>query len=1535
MGAVHTSRATRLHLETLGRRPPHTTMAESAPAAPTFSALGTPSFCSRAKIKILLTPAAPVERAEFERWSSFVRSLDTIRLRDIPRSSSSVHERTPLHKQGEVHLSFVTAYDLSQAFLAPFDLHHQVLGVLGLTTFVHGESFAHDLERVPGMLRDQHPGAVSHRVFAFDVAAREPSTPDVGGNVPIDRADSALDDGDLASSAMSEERDVGDEFRPPPGFAGRREGGLVVFPAVRKDNKDVRFYLRTLLAEFVGGLLDNLDALVTGLDGTPLETPRETLEGIAGAAPPQTPIAGGESTGSAAGMSGAASRASALFRSLGGGQSGASSPAQPGSPAPGAAPPLPPRQNSMPPAASSSGGPAGPSHPSVASKVFGSRIGARRPRSSQSASGTPISGPTGTTRIIKVRADTALLSGDLWLALELYDSILTPTSRDRALAGGQDAVWLASALEGWAVARMLLARMGGAAMEQAPKLAYPLAGFSSASVRDREKDREVHEPAVPQFAHRDIAEAYSLALSMYAKCLAPPHLLLEPVRSVTNETPRDFTHPYIYASGCLSYARFLLALWASGGWNGECFDQLLYGGTPPALAGERLGYAEYAQLSAFSGVYRHEVATAASQALTQSLRATSPTSQIDVLASVASILGEIGFRRQQAEAVCQLQSVTGALLARSFATRQQLLPPSLPLEALLNNASRFAPAMRAADLGSQLTARGTHTTSNPAVVLGLQACDTLGVNLLVSPLRNVPSMHVLEVARQRLCAERYGSLSQRFIGTRNVPPSVDALAEQARRRRYGSSALQILLLKELVALSEALEDHVCMAFFGALLLRDYASELAPTDQTRVLTGMRRVLPLARLNGAPELQLAYWAPADLLAALELHPLPSAAVPEARNPATFDPPAPPAGDAPEPPAGVNNPFFWNVPRASQQPDYATLVQDERITVDVTLSNPLNVELTLPRITLLTSGAAFDAEPAYALVPPRSHLVVRLHGVPRAPGSLSIEGCTVTLWGCAPHELRLGVPERVACRPRETDSNGNLTLFSKATGLDARPSVHLMHMLKVLTADASTGEPSGPGDRATCVVHAAQPRLELRFPTLAYTSLSLLQGESTQLQVQLDNPSPLPVDFVRFVLSDSLQAPMRSAIVDAGLLAGDVHEIEWQLLYAPVLALPHATQAAIRIEPHSSCTVPLQVSGRPGCRWASVQVYYGYVRRSEGMEHMPARVQLRSVQRTIPITVLPSVTHGALELRAMNNVAATALAAQLTDTPLQRPLDSAFLVSIDVHNPSNSTLVVDLEAEATKDLAVRAAREIPAGSSTRVAMPIARVPLEPGALEQPIPRLSPRQFVVSQTPLAPQVHAAHVAEFWLRDTLLGRLCARWREPHSGRHGDLSLRDVWLPMHNVGLVYEQLVSLRLSLASAAPVAAEDAFVIQAHVQNNSGTCGRLLTRTDSLQTAPCRSSFVLPPKAAVMAPLCRRFWSPTAAGARGSARARCRARAEKHRWPSRSAPSPRVVWRSVPPWRWWRKRRKARHASCAARCSTCRFAQPPPQCPASATRP
>jgi hypothetical protein len=38
---------------------------------------------------------------------------------------------------------------------------------------------------------------------------------------------------------------------------------------------------------------------------------------------------------------------------------------------------------------------------------------------------------------------------------------MTWLGKERALAGGQDAVWYASALEGWAVTRCLIFRMSG------------------------------------------------------------------------------------------------------------------------------------------------------------------------------------------------------------------------------------------------------------------------------------------------------------------------------------------------------------------------------------------------------------------------------------------------------------------------------------------------------------------------------------------------------------------------------------------------------------------------------------------------------------------------------------------------------------------------------------------------------------------------------------------------------------------------------------------------------------------------------------------------------------------------------------------------------------------------------------------------------------------------------------------------------------------------------------------------------------------
>ena len=66
----------------------------------------------------------------------------------------------------------------------------------------------------------------------------------------------------------------------------------------------------------------------------------------------------------------------------------------------------------------------------------------------------------GEGRHTKVLADYCLLAGDLWSAISYYDLAMKWIGKERCLAGGQDAVWFASALEGWAVTRALMARLG-------------------------------------------------------------------------------------------------------------------------------------------------------------------------------------------------------------------------------------------------------------------------------------------------------------------------------------------------------------------------------------------------------------------------------------------------------------------------------------------------------------------------------------------------------------------------------------------------------------------------------------------------------------------------------------------------------------------------------------------------------------------------------------------------------------------------------------------------------------------------------------------------------------------------------------------------------------------------------------------------------------------------------------------------------------------------------------------------------------------
>lgn len=1366
-----------------------------ATSAPTFSAAGTPSFCAPAKLKILLVPAAPLEQAEFERWSSYVRVWEHVKLTDVPRTSRPVPSK-PLYEQGEVHLSFVTSNDPAHVYLAPFQLHHNVQGVLGLTTYP--AKSASDLERVPGLLRSQYPHALLHRVLAFDVHARgHTSKPERDG----DMADvSAARSGH--SEAETEDDDVGDmgagadsgagvgaaataageaEFVPTAGSRGQRESGLVVFPAVRRDAKDVRFYVRTYIAEFVGTLLDHLDTLVAQLDESSLETPRETLTGA-----PMFKLV--------------------TERRL--------------------APPLERRMSAA----------------SAASKMFGLK-----------RSKSPAQPPPASLRLVKVKADVAMLNGYLWDALELYDSILTLPGKERALAGGHDAVWFAGALEGWAVTRLLVARLGADAAELAPCLLYPLTPG---------KDKEVHEPTPPALAWRDIAEAYSLAMAIYSKCLAPPQVQLEALRSMTNETSRDYTPPYVYACACLNYARFLLALFASGGWNSEAFDQLVYGGVPPALdTGVPLTFAEQAHLAAVSGIYRHEVAAAANAALTPSLPLLLPSDQLRVLSSLHRILSLLGYTRQVAHVSRTLGTVVCSMLARTMRVRasqgtssSSTTSSSSVIELSwdsLGDALRWHTPPGPIPIAERIDS-GVFACANPALVLGLVACDAYGIDLLTSPLLHVPTTHILEQARRRVCSHAYMDILASALGEKEAKawlPTLSACAATAWRSRtcFGWHALQVQLLKDLIVQCEALDDHLSQVFFAALLLRDF--ELDEADQVALVEGLKHALPRAQWHGAPGLTLRYWGPRSLLRAIQLEPMPASLIPVTRARRDFEP-RPQTDASDDGPPGLNNPFIMRTSfhQAASASKESQFVMNEVLTVHVTLVNPWAIPLPLYDVYVRTEGvpvkaangdSVSDGLPArsdatraaaanspssrppasiHVLVPPRAVHTLRLPLVPLNTGTLQILGLHVRLWGAEPCDLF--VPPSIAA------IKDNLP---RQVGLAARPAAvlvqHVVHTRPANEAElVKTLEPHR-AEPLTCRILPQLPRIRASFPELGPSALVLQHGQETRVRVRLCNTSAVPVNFVRFEFEDSWQPSARDAILQRGLLPADVHELEWQLLHAPVISLdndPEHPESSLAIPPHASMDARFLIRARCDCHWARIRVWYG---NTDGNMPSKATLRLRSVTLTLPLSVEPSIDLSSLDVQPIERDVAERLAALMlrrSDGNERQPssapeaygmTSSCALVAMDLYNHSAWPLSVCLDVQAAEHVSLRTHHTLTPGTTSRITFPFSQRHLTKEALSAPIPQLSPRQFVVSQTPHSETQVVQNKAQFWVREALLRSLDATWTNMETGVQGQVtSLRALWpMPVH-VPLLVEPSVNVDVTVEECVP--ADSTLQVCVHVR-------------------------------------------------------------------------------------------------------------------------
>lgn len=1202
---------------------------------------------------------------------------------------------------GEVHLSFITSYDPSHSFLAPFNLHRQVLGVLGLSTLNHLSSMD-ELEYSPGALRQLHPNAVVHRVFAFDTGAIRPQTVDLSSlNNPaeaIEKAGQQSEETTLTNSSPT----------PSTGFAGQKTSGLVVFPAVRKDRKDVRFYLKTLLPDFVSTLLDGLDTTVTSLQGKPLETPRETLDGLMNSSAPLSPtsgkmIGGTVLAGSAVGT--AASRASSLFSSFSTEEK------------------KPSRNNKS-------------SHQSMSSI-----------------------GPMGAGRYAKIRADYYLLVGDLWNALHTYDSCMNLLGKERAMAGGQDAVWYASALEGWAVARFLVMRMGGIIQERATCLTLPLGGVKE---KEKEKEKDKVEFQFHGKIWSDIAEAYSLALTIYTKCLAPLTYLQEGWKSITPDMPRDYTHPLIHTSACLAYSRFLLAIWASGGWNGETCDQLLFGGIPPALAETtRPTLAVYTQHCTASGVQRGDIAAPASLSMTNSsTNGIKLLDQIHLFSSLASLFGSIGFARKEAYTIRRLQALVVSLIVSGIELeKKETSTTSQVLRTSAEESQAFG------TMTTTTFSIGAGENADSILVLALQIAQTYGIDITKTLLFNLDKRHILSRAASEVKSGKRlsspllnrgrASWSQNMSSIEKTEWEKFANEEQpdfAGLRQiphFGWIQQQILILKDALGVCEVLQDDHSLLFFASILLRDFWSFLSAEDQRKLKDGIAKVQGSLSSKGQ-EVLLEYWGPALILDDLQI-------LNQADN--VYQMSIRKANE-------VKRDTFTSAekktpikkPLESQSP--IVLIDDEVVSFSVTLFNPLSVELEVERIQLdivkaSSIGPNFEAaEVTNLVIPPNSYHTIRLIGKCHGEGKLLLRGVSLKLFSCKERNFAL---ERIdgenfkMLTKLQSDSDDLWTRI-KNFGLEARQQFNAQSII-------ATKPKSRPEERYTPLqVIAKVPRLLIHSTSsLRNGNLVLFDGEERLIHLSLQNKSHLPIDYLRFYFEDDLKTEMLTLLAEGQLDPVHMHELEEDLLNRPFLWIEdEELKWSLSVAAGENKTFTFKVRGKLDVCRACIKIEYGNIKSAKELGRdtfWTRKAELRFEVRIQPIVIVDGL-QASMERKGAE------------ERDGESEADSIRL-GLKVRNLHNSSITVDWHCHATT-----LHQSIPANTNTHLYFILPKLTLSKKYLLQPIPNLIERQFIVSKTKQTVEENRLVKMRFWTRVAFLKLIqTGQWKDDRSGKVGEINL--------------------------------------------------------------------------------------------------------------------------------------------------------------------
>ncbi|KAG1756741.1 TRAPP II complex [Suillus paluster] len=943
-------------------------------------------------------------------------------------------------------------------------------------------------------------------------------------------------------------------------------------------------------------------------------------------------------------------------------------------------------------------------------------------------------------RLYKVLGDFFLLAGRTEEAMLWYAEAIV------LFKTGQDPVWHASALEGMATVFVLDAWSVGQGLQ------------SSVS------NNGMKEPWA------DIYEQLSQAIALYHK--APVH----------SELSQDYSLLALtYCTVVMRQTSLLFCVWSTKGWGALAFASMLQPGSTSYMqkATSDRSWTNMERLSIVSGVSRSHIANTVSQAHGPWLLHLGPHERLTILQSMASIYSCLGYRRKEAFI---LREVISCIMDLIVCGREEndLLRKSDIGSANIGSHSENGDEVNMAGKGAVGMRQNEILEGNQSILkLLICSCKVLGVDLEAVGVAKAADGISTEVGR----GDSNSSSMEDLEGL------VDAAKES-----FGWPELQVGVIREAIAVAEALPDPLAVARISLSALRTMHSVLASSDQYHLYQTAGRALAVMRRRGdAPAVE--YWAGHPIMSLallpLALHRLPIenlcsilTATPSATNSLL---------------SGITDPFLYNPRKLSGPQSKNLIVQGEPIELTITLRNPYVFDLEIQSISLSTTGVEFECSPVSTLViPPNTLYPITVVGTAKTRGTLVFRGCIVqAAWGAA-KEFLLPVP---------TDADQNLFARhqsavkcesgrTKHWGLDSRPWEKDGRRLSTLLPSFKK-----PPQFLQCVVVPEQPLLRIRWTSLTHGAVMLYNGEESSIRLTLENISALPIDFLRLSFEDSTIGPAQEALSEGELSVFETYETEYDLLHRQALSWRNDKEIT-KILPNQKVVLSVTCLGKVGCAHGTIHISYSQVNR-EHEEQAPAAEVFYTRQLSYPVTV--TVYH-MLECHDLSLVPMVDVdydighRASNSMTQILPEVDDPAewcLFAVDVRNTYGLPFEVTFEREQAGTESAAVSSTVPPGSMSRIMLPVKKFRLSDDQISQPIPTLSDRQFVVGKSRLSIEEEQAQRELFWYREELLKIISARWKETNGDRHGDLSLRQQRLTLPMLKALRTDVVRVDLTLVT------------------------------------------------------------------------------------------------------------------------------------------